>query len=152
MKTFKTLLAEVFDRSSVHFTYKIDSFTKEHVYTFHIKDAIYNAYFFSEDAITGVYDLTFNLTSHKGESKHNISLTGLGVDTATLVFTTLIEIIKDFIRRMNPEGISFFATKTEGESRNIIYSHLLQTKLKLADYTYNVHNGFHEVEYFILKK
>ena len=152
MKTLKTLLAEIFDKSPAHFTYKIDSFTKEHAYTFHIKDAIYNAYFFSEDAITGVYDLTFCLASHRGELKHNISLTGLGVETATLVFTTLLEIIRDFIRKVKPEGISFFATKTEGESRNIIYSHLLQTKLKLANYTYEIHNGFNEVEYFIIKK
>ncbi len=123
MKSYKNFVTELFDN--------ITPFTSSHktfesIYAFVINGNSYFARF--EEGMEGSknYEIAFGLKI--GPHGHtNFSIANLGTDTSIKVFSTVMAIMRDFIKEKQPLRVWFTAQKGEnGDSRTKLYTSLIK--------------------------
>ena len=132
MKTFKQHITELWDKP---LPYKITSTSKDlKVYDFSIKinGSIkkVETTFFDIDGLNE-FDVTFKVDN-------KINVTGLVGTAAIKIFTTVVAIILDFVKAVQPNEVEFTAVKTEetGESRTKLYDRMAK-RLTPKGYEYS---------------
>ena len=129
MKNFKTYIAEVFDKP---LPYKITSNKHDwKKYEFSISRMLVKVAIIDYDGI-GNYEVDF-----KVDDLH--ALTGLvGSADSLKIFTTVVAIILDFVKAVQPNEVEFTAVKTEetGESRTKLYDRMAK-RLTPKGYEYS---------------
>jgi len=118
-----TRVIELFDKA-VDFTDYNSIGAGEYVYNFYVDKNHYKAGIAMTSANAGKYDLTFALVGHEGE--HNYGIERVGTTTAIAVFSTVMEIVKSFISKVNPNQITFTADKSAGSSRSDLYASMVR--------------------------
>ena len=93
----------------------------------------------------GSYEVEFNV-----DKRHD--LTGLAGTAAIKIFTTVVAIILDFVKAVQPNEVEFTAVKTEetGESRTKLYDRMTK-RLTPKGYVYSI-NKFKDVAYYTFSK
>ena len=129
MKPFKNYIAEVFDKP---LPYKITSNKHDwKKYEFSISRMLVKVAIIDYDGI-GNYEVDF-----KVDDLH--ALTGLvGSANSLKIFTTVVAIILDFVKAVQPNEVEFTAVKTEetGESRTKLYDRMAK-RLTPKGYEYS---------------
>ena len=129
MKPFKTYISELFDKP---LPYKITSNKHDwKKYEFSISRMLVKVAIIDYDGI-GNYEVDF-----KVDGLH--ALTGLvGSADSLKIFTTVVAIILDFVKAVQPNEVEFTAVKTEetGESRTKLYDRMAK-RLTPKGYEYS---------------
>ena len=146
LSTFVSLvteyLPELFDKP---LPYKITSNIIDwKKYEFSISRMLVKVAIIDHDGI-GNYEVDF-----KVDGSHDI--TGLAGTAAIKIFTTVVAIILDFVKAVQPNEIVFTAVKTEeeGESRTKLYDRMTK-RLTPKGYVYSI-NKFKDVAYYTFSK
>ena len=152
MKPFKTYIAEVFDKP---LPYKITSNKHDwKKYEFSISRMLVKVAIIDYDGI-GNYEVDF-----KVDDLH--ALTGLvGSADSLKIFTTVVAIILDFVKAVQPNEVEFtavkhisaFRTKSTGESRINLYDRMAKRLTpKGYEYSSKLARGGSETIYTFRKK
>lgn len=134
MLSFQSFINELFDKlysfkrysSPDNVQYEFSTSDKKRVsVTFLLDD--YNFDFISKQSVEG-WEIFFNVDGF-------MHITGGGDSFA--VFSTVIEIIKDFIKKNNPQVLVFTADKSE-KSRVDLYSSMVKKMIRQTNFAYNI--------------
>ena len=145
MNDFKTLLLEAFNRP---YKWKWEQ-TSPLQYTATFQDAEYTVFDVRVFLTRKVWTLDFgNLTGNM------INYDNTGFRDAFRVLATVVDILKDFIRKVDPLTIQFVGDKAEGKEK--LYSKMLkrfEPDLKKLGYRFAVISGSHSSDaYFLVTK
>ena len=144
VKPFKAFIAELFDKP---LPYK-KVFKSGGVYEFSIKTngttKIVKVAIIDYD--DGSYEVEFNV-----DKRHD--LTGLAGTAAIKIFTTVVAIMLDFVKAVQPNKIEFSAAKSvvSGDSRSKLYDKMIK-RLTPKGYVYAIKKLGDTVYYTLTKK
>ena len=144
VKPFKAFIAELFDKP---LPYK-KVFKSGGVYEFSIKTngttKIVKVAIIDYD--DGSYEVEFNV-----DKRHD--LTGLAGTAAIKIFTTVVAIILDFVKAVQPNKIEFSAAKSvvSGDSRSKLYDKMIK-RLTPKGYVYAIRKLDDTTYYTLTKK
>lgn len=138
-KSFKNFITELFDRP-VSWR-KIQELPHILKYAFNVDGYLYQVYIEKIYADTpGTWNVNFALISHTGISA--FKQTVMGNEIAIPVFSTVIDILKNFIGEKHPTRIKFTASLDE-PSRVSLYRKMIKRERKLFRFIGDQVNGGH---------
>ncbi len=148
MLNFNNYLIEVFNKA-YPFKRTIDKDRIEYIFTtaqgkkgkVDISKGDYKFDFISKDRVTG-WDINFDIDS-------KVDVTGGG--EAFTIFSTVVEIAKDFVAKNKPKVIIFNADKSD-QSRVNLYTAMVKRLAKQADMEFNITLDDSHYQDFILYK
>jgi hypothetical protein len=112
MKTFKTFLSEIFDKS-VHFTDITSIGDRAYKYSFYVDGNHYRVRIL--EMPDNSWLLSFAMVDQSEEYRYGNE--NVGLSTSIIVFSTVMEIVKVFIKKKNPNEIRFMAEEEEDSYR-----------------------------------
>lgn len=128
MKLYKEFITELFDNPLAYHTVQGGS---NPIYEFEIKGIRYLAGF-TYVAMLGGYNFGFAIhDAARPLSQENLTQTisDVGLDVANRVFATSIAIVKDFVKKNNPDKVIMLADTSEGVSRLSVYEKIIKRNL-----------------------
>jgi hypothetical protein len=145
MKTFKTLIAELFNLPAKW--REVRGRIADYQYEFSV-DGLEYVVTFTEDQ-PDTFELVFFLKDNRYKS-----ITGradVGPKVAFKVFSTVIDVTKDFFEKHDPQEVFFSSDNRTGHSRTELYISLVQA-FTSSKYDVSVGGGSIQTEFFITKK
>jgi len=142
MKTFNQYIAELFDRPYPFKMVKHNPY--EWQYEFYTNDNKKYDVFMMYYQSTNRWEVLF------ADENGDIILTGEGGKEVSSILATVMAVIKDFIKKKNPEKMYFSADKVEGKSRSRLYATLVKTQTP-SGYDYSIDEK-PTATYFTLEK
>jgi hypothetical protein len=119
MLSFNQLIIELFDKP---YTFKmIGSSKSELYYEFHTSTQKFTVGM-DYNRLENTWEVFF--TDEEGR----LGITGKENKETIRVFSTVMAVIKDFIKKKKPEKMYFSADKVEGKSRSKLYTTLVKTQ------------------------
>jgi len=149
MKTFTQYITELFEKPYPWKKKKEDDIEAVYQSATSAKDII--KVIFSKGYVTGIDNLLFSVAG-------NTDTTGGG--DAFKIMSTVLDIIKDYIKNNDPEGIKFMANKDELfgqdskeiQSREKLYNKMIERFAKKAGYVVYADKHKYGTQYKLTKK
>lgn len=143
MKTYRHLITELFDNPySFNLKRMSDKSSEYEFYTSEQKK--YIVFMMNTSEKTDTWDVVF------ADEKGKLDITGEGKQESIRIFSTVVAVIKDFVKKVSPQKIMFSAYKDE-KSRIKLYKSIIKTQIP-SGYTGRFENELHATFFYWEKK